>query len=446
MGNRLVVLGGGESGVGAAYLAFRNGIDVFLSEKKIIKPKHREILIQNNIDFEEGLHSIDLILEAKEIIKSPGIPNNLEIIKEINRKKIPIISEIEFAFRFTNAKIIAVTGSNGKTTTTSLIYETLKFAKLNVGVAGNIGNSFAFLVAVKSFDYIVLEISSFQLDHIFKFKPKIAVITNITKDHLERYNYNFQNYINSKFNIIKNQLITDFFVYDLDDKVIKRELKIREINSKKISISFNKSKSDFHIYLEKNKIHSTFKNNKLMISIDDLSLKGKHNTKNSMAAATVAQLLNIENNVIKESLSNFQSINHRMEHVLTIQKVKYINDSKATNVNAVYYALDTMKSPTIWIVGGIDKGNDYDQLFSLVRQKVKAIVCIGVDNKKIIEKFSSLTESIFETTSMMDAVSYSYKLANTGDNVLLSPACSSFDLFENYEDRGNQFKECVRKL
>ena len=446
MGNRLVVLGGGESGVGAAYLAFRNGIDVFLSEKKIIKPKHREILIQNNIDFEEGLHSIDLILEAKEIIKSPGIPNNLKIIQEINRKKIPIISEIEFAFRFTNAKIIAVTGSNGKTTTTSLIYETLKFAKLNVGVAGNIGNSFSFLVAVKSFDYIVLEISSFQLDHIFKFKPKIAVITNITKDHLERYNYNFQNYINSKFNIIKNQLITDFFVYDLDDKVIKRELKIREINSKKISISFNKSKSDFHIYLEKNKIHSTFKNNKLMISIDDLSLKGKHNTKNSMAAATVAQLLNIENNVIKESLSNFQSINHRMEHVLTIQKVKYINDSKATNVNAVYYALDTMKSPTIWIVGGIDKGNDYDQLFSLVRQKVKAIVCIGVDNKKIIEKFSSLTESIFETTSMMDAVSYSYKLANTGDNVLLSPACSSFDLFENYEDRGNQFKECVRKL
>ena len=446
MGNRLVVLGGGESGVGAAYLAFRNGIDVFLSEKKIIKPKHREILIQNNIDFEEGLHSIDLILEAKEIIKSPGIPNNLEIIQEINRKKIPIISEIEFAFRFTNAKIIAVTGSNGKTTTTSLIYETLKFAKLNVGVAGNIGNSFSFLVAVKSFDYIVLEISSFQLDHIFKFKPKIAVITNITKDHLERYNYNFQNYINSKFNIIKNQLITDFFVYDLDDKVIKRELKIREINSKKISISFNKSKSDFHMYLEKNKIHSTFKNNKLMISIDDLSLKGKHNTKNSMAAATVAQLLNIENNVIKESLSNFQSINHRMEHVLTIQKVKYINDSKATNVNAVYYALDTMKSPTIWIVGGIDKGNDYDQLFSLVRQKVKAIVCIGVDNKKIIEKFSSLTESIFETTSMMDAVSYSYKLANTGDNVLLSPACSSFDLFENYEDRGNQFKECVRKL
>jgi len=446
MGNRLVVLGGGESGVGAAYLAFRNGIDVFLSEKKIIKPKHREILIQNNIDFEEGLHSNDLILEAKEVIKSPGIPNNLEIIKEINRRKIPIISEIEFAFRFTNAKIIAVTGSNGKTTTTSLIYETLKFAKLNVGVAGNIGNSFSFLVAVKSFDYIVLEISSFQLDHIFKFKPKIAVMTNITKDHLERYNYNFQNYINSKFNIIKNQLISDFFVYDLDDKVIKRELKLREISSKKISISFNKSKSDFHIYLEKNKIHSTFKNNKLMISIDDLSLKGKHNTKNSMAAATVAQLLNIENNVIKESLSNFQSINHRMEHVLTIQKVKYINDSKATNVNAVYYALDTMKSPTIWIVGGIDKGNDYDQLFSLVRQKVKAIVCIGVDNKKIIEKFSSLTESIFETTSMMDAVSYSYKLANSGDNVLLSPACSSFDLFENYEDRGNQFKECVRKL
>lgn len=446
MRNRLVILGGGESGVGAAYLAFRNGIDVFLSEKKIIKSKHKEILVQNNIDFEEGFHSVDLILQAKEVIKSPGIPNNVDIIKEINKRKIPVISEIEFAFRFTNAKIIAVTGSNGKTTTTCLIYEILKFANLNVGVAGNIGNSFSFLVASKNFDYIVLEISSFQLDHIFKFKPNIAVLTNITKDHLERYNYNFQNYINAKFNLIKNQVITDFLVYNLDDEVINKELKKREINSKKISISFQKSNSDSQIYLEKHKIHSTLKNNKLMISIDDLYLKGKHNTKNSMAAATVAQLLNIENNAIKESLSNFQSINHRMEHVLTIQKVKYINDSKATNVNAVYYALDSMKNPTIWIVGGIDKGNDYDQLFSLVRQKVKAIVCLGLDNKKIIEKFALLTESIFETTSMMEAVSYSYKLAKPSDNVLLSPACSSFDLFENFEDRGNQFKECVRKL
>lgn len=446
MSDLLVVLGGGESGVGAAFLAFKKGLDVFLSDKNIIKSKFKKILIENDIDFEEGIHSHEIILKAKEVIKSPGIPNDVDIIKKISRKNIPIISEIEFAYRFTNANIIAVTGSNGKTTTTTLIYEILKSANLNVGIAGNIGNSFALLIAQKKFDYIVLEISSFQLDHIKKFKPKIAIITNITKDHLERYNYNFQNYINTKFNIVKNQVESDSLVYDSDDFITNSEIKIRKIKSKKITLSFRRNKSENQVYTQKKTIYSYIKNNKLMIPIENLSLKGVHNTKNSMAAATVAQLLNIQDNIIRESLSNFQSINHRMEHVLTIQKVKYINDSKATNVNAVYYALDSMKNPTIWIVGGVDKGNEYEHLFSLVRQKVKAIVCLGIDNKKIIESFSSITDSIHETSSMMEAVGISYKLAKPNDIVLLSPACSSFDLFENFEDRGNQFKDCVRKL
>ena len=446
MSDRLVVLGGGESGVGAAFLAFKKGIDVFLSDKNIIKSKFKKILIENDIDFEEGIHSHEIILKAKEVIKSPGIPNDLDIIKKISRKKIPIISEIEFAYRFTNANIIAVTGSNGKTTTTTLIYEILKSVNLNVGVAGNIGNSFSFLIALKNFDYIVLEISSFQLENIKNFKPKIAIITNISKDHLERYNYNFQNYIDTKFNISKNQVGSDYLVYDSDDFITNSEMKIRTIKSKKIGLSFGRNMSENRVFTHKKTIYSYIKNNKLMIPIENLSLKGMHNTKNSMAAATVAQLLNIQNNVIKESLSNFQSINHRMEHVLTIQKVKYINDSKATNVNAVYYALDSMKNPTIWIVGGVDKGNEYEHLFSLVRQKVKAIVCLGIDNKKIIESFSSITDPIHETSSMMEAVSICYKLARPNDTVLLSPACSSFDLFENFEDRGNQFKDCVRKL
>ena len=446
MSNRLVVLGGGESGVGAAFLAFKKGIDVFLSEKNIIKLKFKKILIENNIDFEEGIHSDEIILNAKEVIKSPGIPNDLELIKKISNKNIPIISEIEFAYRYTNANIIAVTGTNGKTTTTTLIYEILKSANLNVGVAGNIGNSFSLLIARKNFDYVVLEISSFQLEHIKNFKPKIAIITNITKDHLERYNYSFQNYIDTKFNISKNQVGSDFLVYDYDDFITNIEIKIKIIKSKKIGLSFIRNFNENQVFVHKKTIYSHLKNNELMIPIENLSLKGMHNTKNSMAAATVAQLLNIQNNIIKESLSNFQSINHRMEHVLTIQKVKYINDSKATNVNAVYYALDSMKNPTIWIVGGVDKGNEYEHLFSLVRQKVKAIVCLGVDNKKIIESFSSIIDSIHETSSMTEAVGISYKLAKPNDTVLLSPACSSFDLFENFEDRGNQFKDCVRKL
>ena len=446
MKTNLIVLGGGESGVGAAYLANKNGMNVFLSEINIIENSYKKILIDNGIEFEEGKHSLNKILKANEIIKSPGIPNDCDLVLKILKNNIPIISEIEFASRFTNAKIIGVTGSNGKTTTTCLIYHILKSSGLNVGICGNIGNSFAFLISKKKFDFIVIELSSFQLERVFQFRPKIAVITNLSPDHLERHDNSFKKYIDAKFNIISNQLSSDFLIYNGDDTIIEKEIKFRKINSSKLSFSFLKNTSSNQTYIENNKIQSQINKNKFMISIENLSLKGKHNIQNSMAAATVAQLLNISNQALKESLENFQSINHRMENVLTIQKVKYINDSKATNVNAVYYALDSMKNSTVWIVGGVDKGNNYNELLPLVREKVKAIICLGLDNKKIIETFSSISDLIIETSSMNEAVNSAYRIAKPNDVVLLSPACSSFDLFENYEDRGNQFKECVRKL
>ena len=446
MNDNLIVLGGGESGVGAAYLASQNGISVFLSDKNLIELKYKEILIDNGIEFEEGAHSIDKVLKASEIVKSPGIPNDSVLINDIIKKNIPIISEIEFASRFTNAKIIGVTGSNGKTTTVSLIYHILKTSGLNVGIGGNIGNSLAFLIAKNKFDYIVLELSSFQLEWTNKFKPAIAVITNLSPDHLERYDYSFEKYVDAKFNIVNNQTSSDYLIYNSQDDTIDNELKSRKISSSKIPFSITKGRLSNQTYIEKNSLKSEINKNQFMISLENLSLKGKHNVQNSMAAATVAHLLKITNQDIKESLSNFQSINHRMENVLTIQKVKYINDSKATNVNAVYYALDSMKNSTVWIVGGVDKGNDYNELLPLVREKVKAIICLGLDNKKIIETFSSISDLILETTSMSEAVNFAYKIAKPNDAVLLSPACSSFDLFEDYEDRGNQFKECVRKL
>jgi len=446
MKTNLIVLGGGESVVGAAYLANKNGMNVFLSEINIIENSYKKILIDNGIEFEEGKHSLNKILKANEIIKSPGIPNDCDLVLKILKNNIPIISEIEFASRFTNAKIIGVTGSNGKTTTTCLIYHILKSSGLNVGICGNIGNSFAFLISKKKFDFIVIELSSFQLERVFQFRPKIAVITNLSPDHLERHDNSFKKYIDAKFNIISNQLSSDFLIYNGDDTIIEKEIKFRKINSSKLSFSFLKNTSSNQTYIENNKIQSQINKNKFMISIENLSLKGKHNIQNSMAAATVAQLLNISNQALKESLGNFQSINHRMENVLTIQKVKYINDSKATNVNAVYYALDSMKNSTVWIVGGVDKGNNYNELLPLVREKVKAIICLGLDNKKIIETFSSISDLIIETSSMNEAVNSAYRIAKPNDVVLLSPACSSFDLFENYEDRGNQFKECVRKL
>ena len=446
MKENLIVLGGGESGVGAAYLASQNGISVFLSDKNLIKSKYKKILIDNEIEFEEGRHSLDKVLKASEIIKSPGIPSYSSLISHVIRNNIPIISEVEFASRFTNAKIIGVTGSNGKTTTTSLIYHILKSSGLNVGIGGNIGNSLAFLIANNDFDYIVLELSSFQLEGVSKFKPIIAVITNLSPDHLERYEFSFKKYIDAKFKIIANQTSSDFLIYNGQDVRIKEELRFRQIISSKIPFSNSKGNMCNQTYSENNNIKSEINKNKFMISLENLSLKGKHNVQNSMAAATVAQLLNITNQDLKESLSNFQSINHRMEQVLTIQKVKYINDSKATNVNAVYYALDSMKSSTVWIVGGVDKGNNYNELLPLVREKVKAIICLGLDNKKIIDTFSSISDLIIETSSMTQAVNSAYRIAKPNDVVLLSPACSSFDLFENFEDRGNQFKECVRKL
>ena len=443
---RIVIIGGGESGVGAAYLANKKGYEVFLSDYKKIEEKYRNILLENEIDFEEGGHSLEKFYKANEIIKSPGISEDSELISKIKLKKIPIVSEIEFAFRFTSSIIISVTGSNGKTTTSSLIYHILKKSGLNVGLAGNIGNSFSFLIAENEFDYVVLELSSFQLDNINHFNSFISVLTNISPDHLERYDYDFENYVDSKFKIVSNHTKENYFVFNSDDKKINSELKTRKINSTKISFSTTDNESLNKGCIKNQAINININNNNLMIPIENLSLQGNHNIQNSMAAATVAKILNISDNNIRESLGNFKSIEHRLEHVLTIQKVKYVNDSKATNVNAVYYALDSMKSSTVWIVGGVDKGNNYEELLPLVREKVKAIICIGIDNSKIIQSFSPFVEKIVECSKMSDAVKNAYRMADPKDTVLLSPACSSFDLYKNFEDRGTQFKNAVRKL
>ena len=440
---RIVIIGGGESGVGAAYLANKKGYEVFLSDYKKIEEKYRNILLENEIDFEEGGHSLEKFYKANEIIKSPGISEESELISKIKLKKIPIVSEIEFAFRFTSSIIISVTGSNGKTTTSSLIYHILKKSGLNVGLAGNIGNSFSFLIAENEFDYVVLELSSFQLDNINYFNSFISVLTNISPDHLERYDYNFENYVDSKFKIVSNHTKENYFVFNSDDKKINSELKTRKINSTKISFSTTDNESLNKGCIKNQAINININNNNLMIPIENLSLQGNHNIQNSMAAATVAKILNISDNNIRESLGNFKSIEHRLEHVLTIQKVKYVNDSKATNVNAVYYALDSMKSSTVWIVGGVDKGNNYEELLPLVREKVKAIICIGIDNSKIIQSFSPFVEKIIECSKMSDAVKNAYRMADPKDTVLLSPACSSFDQFKSYEERGNFFKKIV---
>ena len=446
MKNSIIVIGGGESGVGAAYLASKNGYNVFLSEFNTIEKKYKKILDDNQINYEEGGHTLNKFFNANEVIKSPGVSNNSDIILKIKSKNIPVISEIEFAFRFNNSILIGVTGSNGKTTTCSLIHHILKSSGKSVGLAGNIGNSFSFLTAENNFEYVVLELSSFQLDDVIDFNPFISIITNLTPDHLERYDSSFQNYVTSKFKIISNHSSSDYFIYNNDDDKINSEISNRNIKSIKIPFSFTNSSQDNLTYVENNNINSNINNTNFMIPIENLSIKGKHNVQNSMAAATVAKILNISDQKIRESLGNFQTINHRLEHVLTIQKVKYINDSKATNVNAVYYALDSMKSSTVWIVGGVDKGNNYEDLIPLVREKVKAIICIGIDNSKIIESFSSFVDLIIENDNMIEAVKNAYKIAESKDSVLLSPACSSFDLFKNYEDRGNQFKEAVRKL
>ena len=441
---RLVVLGGAESGVGTALLAKAKGYHVFVSDKGKIKKKYKQVLIHNEIEWEDEVHSENKIFNADILMKSPIIPDEMPLIKQIHSRGIKVVSEIEFASKFTNATIIGITGSNGKTTTASLTHHILK-QELNVGLAGNIGYSFAKQILEDNYKNYVLEISSFQLDNIVYFKPNIAVITNITPDHLDRYDYKFENYIASKFRIAMNQTKEDFLIYDADNEVITKHLKQNPVQSTLLPFSLEKTIEN-GAYFNKNNIKITIDNNQIIMPTTNLTLEGKHNIKNAMAASTVAHLLKIRKQTIRESLENFQGVEHRLEQVLKINKVQYINDSKATNVNATYYALESMDAPTVWIVGGEDKGNNYEELFPFIKEKVKAIICLGVDNEKLMKNFSNMVDIIIETQFMNEAVKIAYKVANAGDNVLLSPACASFDLFKNYEDRGQQFKNAVRNL
>ena len=442
---KLVVLGAGESGVGTAILGKQKGYNVFVSDKGEIAKKYKKVLLNNEISFEEGKHSENKIFEADVVMKSPGIPDKVAIIQELIERKIPVISEIEFASKYTKGIIVGITGSNGKTTTTLLVNHILKRANLNVGMGGNIGASFAQQVAANNFDIHVLELSSFQLDGIIGFAPHIAIITNITPDHLDRYDYRFENYINSKFRITENQTENDFLIYDADDEVITNWLKNNKVKATLLPFSLEKELEQ-GVFLKDNNIQIKYKTEDIIMGIKTLALKGKHNTKNAMAAAMTATLLKVRKDTIRESLEDFEGAEHRLESVLKINGVQYINDSKATNVNATFYALDSMKSPTVWIVGGVDKGNDYLDLMPLVREKVKAIICLGVDNQKIVQTFNNVVDLIVETVGAEEAVKVAYKIAEKGDAVLLSPACASFDLFESYEDRGNQFKQAVREL
>ena len=441
---RLVILGGGESGVGTALLATAKGYEVFVSDKGEIKKKYKDVLIHHEIKWEEKQHTVSKILDADMVMKSPGIPNKVALVQQIIEAKIPIVSEIEFASAFTDATLVAITGSNGKTTTASLAHHILK-QDLDVGLAGNIGDSFAKQILEENHANYVLEISSFQLDDIADFKPKIAVLTNITPDHLDRYDFKFENYIASKFRIVENQTEDDYFIYDADDPVIENWMSLHPIKSKKLPFSLTRVIEN-GAYLNNDTIIITIDNNQITMPIKRLALDGKHNIKNAMAASTAAHLLKIRKQTIRESLENFQGVEHRLENVLRINKVQYINDSKATNVNATYFALESMQAPTVWIVGGEDKGNDYRELFPFVNEKVKAIICLGVNNEKLLENFSNMVDVIVETQYMSEAIKIAYKVASAGDNVLLSPACASFDLFENYEDRGRQFKDAVRNL
>lgn len=442
---RLVILGGGESGVGTAILGKEKGYEVFLSDKGRIKDKYRDVLTKLEIDWEDEKHSEERILNANVVMKSPGIPETAALVVKLRKNDIPVISEIEFASWFSETPVIGITGSNGKTTVTNLIQHLLKSGEVNSGMGGNIGNSYAKMVAEDENDWFVLELSSFQLDGIEDFKPHIAILTNITPDHLDRYDYKFQNYIESKFRITKNQTAEDYFIYDADDPVITEWLEKNPVKAQKLPFSMEK-KLENGAYLEDTNIVIKINNTEFTMSTSDISLQGKHNTKNAMAAATVSQLLRIRKQTIRESMANFQGVEHRLEKVLKINNVMYINDSKATNVNATYYALESMESETVWILGGVDKGNVYDDLLPLVNEKVKAIICLGVDNDKIKRAFGNIVENLVETGSMDEAVKMAYRLADKGDNVLLSPACASFDLFENYEDRGRQFKNAVRNL
>jgi UDP-N-acetylmuramoylalanine--D-glutamate ligase len=442
---RLVVLGGGESGVGTAILGKKKGYEVFVSDFGKIKSNYKEVLALNKLDWEEEQHTDALILNADVVMKSPGIPDKAPIVKKLIAAGIPVISEIEFANPYNEVETIGITGSNGKTTTTMLTHHILKQGGINVGLAGNIGKSFAWQVAENKSEGYVLELSSFQLDGIEEYRPHIAVITNISPDHLDRYDYKYELYIEAKFRITMNQTKDDYLVYDADDAAINEWLSKNKVKAQLIPFSLS-GKNKKGVYVHNDNIVSKLKKHEFTMPINELSLEGKHNVKNAMAAISVAQLKNIRKKTIMESLSNFQGVEHRLEKVLKIQGVEYINDSKATNTNSTYYALDIMSTPTVWIVGGVDKGNDYNELMPLVNEKVKAIVCLGVDNQKIINAFSNVVDVIAETTSMAEAVKMAQKMSEKGDVVLLSPACASFDLFESYEDRGRQFKLAVQNL
>ncbi|MCU0359881.1 MAG: UDP-N-acetylmuramoyl-L-alanine--D-glutamate ligase [Bacteroidia bacterium] len=445
---RIVILGSGESGVGSAILAREKGYEVFVSDFGNIPEQYKSELLKENIIFEEGHHTEALILNANEVIKSPGIPETAPIVKKLKEQNTPVISEIEFAGRFTNAKTICITGSNGKTTTTLLTYHILKKAGYNVGLGGNVGKSFALQVARENFDYYVLELSSFQLDGMFDFKADVAVLLNITPDHLDRYEYNFDNYTRSKFRIVQNQTPQNYFVYCLDDTTITTFMQNHPVHATCIPFSIKQEIKGDGAYLNEKQLTLNYKPNQqpLIMTIEQLALQGKHNVYNSMAASIAARIVDVRKEIIRESLQDFQNIEHRLEFVASINGVEFINDSKATNVNSTWYALESMEKPVIWICGGQDKGNDYNELTDLVKARVKAIVCLGKDNKKIISAFKNVVDTIIETDNAGDAVATSFKLGKKGDVVLLSPACASFDLYKNYEDRGMQFKAAVRSL
>lgn len=444
-GKHIVILGAGESGVGAAILAQKLGAQVFVSDFGSVKDSFREELSEYALEFEEGQHSFERILEADLVIKSPGIPEKAAIVKAIREKRIKVVSEIEFASWYTDAKKVCITGSNGKTTTTMMIHHMLKKAGMNVGLAGNVGYSFAKQVALENKEIFVLELSSFQLDDMEDFKAEIAILTNITPDHLDRYDYIMQNYVNSKFRILQNQTENDFFIYNADDSTIAEEIAKRLIPARKVPFSLTMEFAEGG-YTENEQLIINFNNNQFAMSIHELALKGKHNTQNSLASGITGRILDIRKEIVRESLSDFVNVEHRLEFVAKVHGIEFINDSKATNVNSTWFALESMENPTVWIVGGVDKGNDYSELADLVKEKVKAIICLGKENEKIKEAFSGLVETIVEAGSAAEAVAYGYRLAKKDETVLLSPACASFDLFENYEDRGNQFKDAVRSL
>ena len=446
MKKSIVILGAAESGVGAAILAKQKGYDVFVSDGGKIKDHFKEEMVLYNIDFEEGKHTEERILNCDEVMKSPGISEKVAIVKKIREKNIPVISEIELAYRYkANSIIIAITGSNGKTTTASLIYHICRHAEKDCALVGNIGISFAKQVALDPKKMYVAEISSFQLDDIKTFRPDVAVLTNITEDHLDRYDYNVENYIHSKFRIAENQLESDVFIYNLDDQTTKKYINNYSIKSLLAPITMSKELPQ-GVYLANAKMHLKWKNEEMQMSIDDFTLKGKHNQYNSMAASMAATAVDIRKEKIREALQTFESLEHRMEPVSVIKGITFINDSKATNVNSTWYALESMNNPVILILGGVDKGNDYSLLKELVQEKVKAIVCMGTDNRKIHEAFGDIVSLIVNTENAADAVQAAYHFGNKGDVVLLSPACASFDLFKNYEDRGNQFKQAVKDL